>query len=83
MSIGTKATTPIVGSSASIRTNASQALTMIVSSSGAATGRCPARKRRVKKSFHDVNPQGSVVGVVLELRDPDRLLRLGAHPAGR
>jgi hypothetical protein len=30
MSIGTKATRPIVGSSASIRTNASQALTMIV-----------------------------------------------------
>lgn len=35
----------------------SQALTITVSSSGAATGRSPSLKRRVKKSFHDVKPQ--------------------------
>ena len=35
---------------------ASHALTITCGSSGAATGRAPSRKRRVKKSFHDVKP---------------------------
>jgi hypothetical protein len=30
---------------------------MTLSSSGESTGRAPSARRRVKKSFHDVNPQ--------------------------
>ena len=41
----------------------SQALTMTLSSSsGAATGRCPSRNRRVKKLFQDVKPQCGSAG---------------------
>ena len=40
----------------------SHALTMTLSSSGAATGRAPSTNRLVKKSFHDVKPQYSSAG---------------------
>ncbi len=40
----------------------SHALAITLSSSGEATGRWPSLKRRVKKSFHDANPQYSSSG---------------------
>ena len=56
----------------------SHALTMTLSSSGEATGRAPSARRRVKKSFHDVNPQYSSPGSCWYCSMP--MARLAASP---